>query len=133
VPVLADEVVGEVTPLVLETAVLDVAVVVRTVAPAGMTRVWPGWMTLEACNEFARSSADNRTPCRQARPASESPERTVIVVSTVVVVLCDGAAVATPPETGRRTVSETPVARMIRAVRFTAGPSARPQRTLTPS
>jgi hypothetical protein len=117
----------------LGTLVFGVALDARTVAPAGMTRVWPGWMTLDDFNEFARNSADGRTPYRQAMPASESPERTVIVVSTVVVVSCDGAAAATLPKTGTRTESDMAVARMIRAVRFTADPSAPSPQTLTVS
>jgi hypothetical protein len=60
---------------------------------------------------------------------------TVIVVSTVVVLVeplpLVGAADAAPPKIGRVTVSATPVARMIRAVRFMAGPSARRTATFT--
>ena len=104
-------------------------------APAGITRVWPGWMTLVSSSELARSNADRRTPWRHARPARLSPSRTVIVVSTVVVVpdveLPVGAAEATPPNSGRATAMATPAARMIRAVRVMPSPSARQPSTFT--
>jgi hypothetical protein len=110
------------------------------VAPAGITNVSPGWMTLVRCSEFARSNADKRTPWRHAMPARLSPSRTVIVVSLVVaaVVRADrapsgGAADATPPKIGSATVSATAVGRRMRAVRFTDGPSTHQPSTFTSS
>ena len=50
-----------------------------TVPPAGMTSESPGWITVATVIEFACSRADNRTPERDAIPASASPATTVYV------------------------------------------------------
>ncbi len=126
---------------VAAVVVVDVAIAGRAAgavafnrAPTGITSVWPGWITLVNWSELARRSSDNRTPWRHARPARLSPSRTVTVVSAVVLVSAvaapEGAAAATPSKSGRATESATPVARMIRAVRFMPGPSARDRSTL---
>jgi hypothetical protein len=101
-------------------------------APAGMTSVSPGRITLVTVIELARSNAESRTPNRAAIPERLSPDFTVAVVAAVAGAGA-GAAWAIAPPIGRAIRSAVDVARTSRVVRVTPSPSVALDRTLTHS